>query len=221
MSKIKIEIKSRVTGSVLFEYEKEDNTIKDTVIKAVEAGADLRGANLGGANLRGADLGGAYLGGANLRGADLGDADLGGAYLRGADLGGANLRGANLRGANLRGADLRGANLGGADLEPIKKDFFDVLLRAIPEIKNLKKAIIEGKINGSTYEGDCACLCGTLEKSNSEKIRETIFHLRDSSRPIERFFLAINPGDTPENNQFAEIAMDWLKEFEGFINFNN
>ena len=71
--KTKIEIKS-VFGKVLFEYEKEDNTIKDTLIEAVK-----RGANLGGANLRGADLGGADLGGAYLRGADLRGANLGGA----------------------------------------------------------------------------------------------------------------------------------------------
>ena len=67
--RIKIEIKSRWTGSVLFEYEKEGNTVRDTVVEAVKNGADLRGAYLGGADLGGADLGGAYLGGANLGGA--------------------------------------------------------------------------------------------------------------------------------------------------------
>ena len=96
---IKIEIKNRWTGEVLFEYEKEDNTIKETVVEAVKNCADLRDADLGDADLRGADLGGADLGGANLRGAYLRDADLGGAYL-----GGANLRDADLGGANLRDA---------------------------------------------------------------------------------------------------------------------
>ena len=48
--KIKIEIKS-IWGSVLFSYEKEDNTIKDTLEEAIKSGANLRGANLGGANL--------------------------------------------------------------------------------------------------------------------------------------------------------------------------
>ena len=67
-TKIKIQIKNRWTGSVLFEYEKEKNTIKDTLLEAVKQGAYLRGADLGGA-----DLGGAYLGGANLGGANLGD----------------------------------------------------------------------------------------------------------------------------------------------------
>ena len=123
--KIKIDIKS-IFGNVLFSFEKENNTIKDTLEEAYLEGAylkganlegaDLRGAYLEGANLGGANLRGAYLGGANLRGADLGGADLRGADLRGAYLGGAYLEGADLRGANLEGADLRGANLEGADL---------------------------------------------------------------------------------------------------------
>ena len=53
MSKIKFEIKNRWTGSILFEYEKEDNTLKYTVEKAVKEKIDLEGANLEGANLRG------------------------------------------------------------------------------------------------------------------------------------------------------------------------
>ena len=76
---IKIQIKSRYFGSVLFEYEKENNTIKDTLIEAVKKGADLRGAYLRGADLRGADLRSADLSGADLRGADLSGADLSGA----------------------------------------------------------------------------------------------------------------------------------------------
>jgi len=93
--KTKIEIKS-IWGNVLFEFEKENNTIKDTLIEANLSGADLRGADLRGADLRGADL-------------------------RGADLREANLSGADLRGADLRGADLSGADLSEADLsEDIK-----------------------------------------------------------------------------------------------------
>jgi len=93
---IKIEIKNRFTGSVIFEYTKENNTIKDTISEAVMGCANLEGAYLEGANLEGA-----YLEGANLEGANLGGANLGGA-----NLGGANLRGANLEGSNLGGAYL-------------------------------------------------------------------------------------------------------------------
>lgn len=105
MSKVKIEIKNRWTGSVLFEYEKEDNTLKDTVEEAVKQGANLRGADLSGAYLSGANLRGAYLSGANLSGAYLSGVDLRGAYLRGADLSGADLSGAYLRGAYIYVSD--------------------------------------------------------------------------------------------------------------------
>jgi len=115
MPTIKIEIKS-IIGNILFEYEKEDNTIKDTLVEAAKQGADLSGAYLRSADLRGAYLSGAYLSGADLSGADLRSADLRGAYLRGADLSGADLSGADLRSAHLRGADLSGADLRGADL---------------------------------------------------------------------------------------------------------
>ena len=105
-----IQIKS-VFGSILFELEKKNNSVKDTLIEAVKKGIDLRYADLRDAYLRGANLKFA-----NLRGADLSDADLGDANLEGVNLEGANLRDANLGYANLRDADLGYANLRGADL---------------------------------------------------------------------------------------------------------
>ena len=113
---IKISIKNRWTGSILFEYSSVDNTLAKTVLEALKGGANLRGANLYEANLRGANLYGANLYGANLRGANLYGANLYEADLYEADLYEANLYGANLRGANLREADLYEANLYGANL---------------------------------------------------------------------------------------------------------
>jgi hypothetical protein len=103
-----------MAGTVLFSAAA--STIKELVLAAVRAGANLYGANLRGANLYGANLCGADLCGADLYGADLCRANLYGANLRGANLYGANLRGANLYGANLCGADLYGADLCRANL---------------------------------------------------------------------------------------------------------
>ena len=58
--KTKIQIKT-IFGKLLFEFEKENNSTKETLLEALKTGADLCGADLYGANLRGA----------NLRGADL------------------------------------------------------------------------------------------------------------------------------------------------------
>jgi hypothetical protein len=108
---MKVEIKSRWSGCVLFEAGVECSADDSDGFKlglavklAYKTDADLRDAYLRGADLRGADL----------RGADLSDADLTDADLRGADLRGADLRGADLRGADLSDADLRGADLRGA-----------------------------------------------------------------------------------------------------------
>ena len=113
---IKIEIRNRWTGSVVFEYTKEGNTITETVLDAIRRGADLSDANLCGADLHGSNLRCANLYGANLRGSNLRCANLYGANLYGANLYDANLRDADLYDANLCGADLRGANLCDADL---------------------------------------------------------------------------------------------------------
>ncbi len=96
---MKIQIKSWINASVLFECEAD--LMKLAVELAVSKKTELQGAYL-----QGADLQGAYLQGADLRGADLQGADLQGAYLQGADL-----RGADLQGADLQGADLRGEKL--------------------------------------------------------------------------------------------------------------
>ena len=54
--KSKIEIKHWLTGSILFEFECDGNTILKTLVEAVNKKANLRGADLYGANLRGANL---------------------------------------------------------------------------------------------------------------------------------------------------------------------
>ena len=108
--KIKIEIKS-VSGKVLFELEKENNTIKETLEQAVKANANLGNANLGNANLGNANLGNANLINANLEYANLRYANLEYANLRNANLRNANLGYANLEYANLTSASLNNANL--------------------------------------------------------------------------------------------------------------
>ena len=45
---IKISIKNRWTGSILFEYSSVDNTLAKTVTEALKGGANLRGADLRG-----------------------------------------------------------------------------------------------------------------------------------------------------------------------------
>ena len=78
--KIKIKIKS-LSGKVLFELEKENNTIKETLEQAVKENANLNNANLEYANLYNANLNSANLNNANLYNANLNNANLNNANL--------------------------------------------------------------------------------------------------------------------------------------------
>ncbi len=229
--KTKIEIKNWVTGSVLFELEIDSNTFKKTVEVAVVRGANLREANLReadlyGANLRGADLYGANLYGADLRGADLREANLREANLRGANLREANLREADLYGANLRGADLRGANLRGANLEKLpvsyinqaSRDMLFIFMHLKKELSGLRKALVEGRVDGTQYEGECACLIGTaanLDGGIEEVCRAIPYYDKGTHNPGESWFLNIHKGDTPKTNQFAKHALKLIDQVLG------
>ena len=193
-----IEIKNRFTGAVIFMHDVEKNSIALTVKAACEASISLSGA----------DLSGAYLRGANLRWASLSGANLSGAYLSGADL-----SGANLSGAYLSGADLRGANLSGADLQPIRDDVWAVLSAAPAEVPALISALKNGKVDGSTYEGDCCCLVGTIANAKGCGYGEIDGITPDSTRPAERFFMGISKGDTPDTSQFSALALQWAEEW--------
>ena len=200
---MKFEIKNRWTGEALFTCELSAEVAGKSygvqlgfaVKKAVEARANLSDANLSDANLSGA-----YLSRANLSDA----------YLSGANLSRADLSGANLSGANLSGADLSDANLSGADLRPIRADFYDVLAWAPAEVPALIDALKNGRVDGSTYEGACACLVGTI--ANVRGIDYSSLE-HDAGRPIERFFAAIRKGDTPDTNQFSAVALDWAQSW--------
>jgi len=193
----------RWTAAVLFECEVDDNEqfkMRVAVQLAVKARANLRDAYLRDADLSGADLHGADLHGANLRDADL----------HGADLHGADLSGADLHGAYLRDANLRDANLTDADLTPVRDDFWAVLSSAPAEVMGLRTALVEGRVARSTYEGECACLVGTIANLRGCEHTKIPNLVPDSRRPAEAWFLMIGAGSTPENNAAAEQAVAWI-----------
>jgi len=228
----KFEIKNRWNGSILFECEAL--SLKLAVEAAVSKGvslcaanlsaanlsdADLSGANLRAADLRGANLRAANLSAANLRdadlsGADMSDADLRATDLSDADLGGADLSDADLGGANLRATDLSGADLSGADLSGAKDDYLGVLSVAKGEVLGLYDAIQRGKIDGSVYEGECACLVGTIANVRKEQYDALGIDLRPmASRPAEKWFLNIRKGHTPLSSQVSAITAQWTEDF--------
>ena len=190
-----IEIKN-IDGKVLFSSAAENLRVaaEEAVAKSTYLeSADLRGANLRGANLRGADLRGANLESANLVSA--------------------NLEGANLVGTYLVSADLESANLASADLSAIRADLREILAAAPADVPGLLAALREGRVDGSTYEGECCCLVGTLARVRGVDYASIPGIEPQSSRPAERWFLGITKGDTPATSQFSAITEGWIVEW--------
>lgn len=196
-------ILNRWNQATLFKCEADNAS--EALAKAVSENVDLTGADLTKADLAGANLAGVRLYGADLNGASLSNADL-----YNADLCEANLYHANLAGANLYGAHLHGADLAGANLTPIRDDLWAVLSAAPREVEGLRAAIAEGRVDGSTYEGKCSCLVGTLANVAGIGYDSLPLVKPNSFRPAERFFLGIRHGDTPDNNQFSRLALEWV-----------
>ncbi len=152
--------------------------------------------------------------------ADLTRADLTAANLTDADLTRANLTAANLTDADLTAANLTDANLTDANLTDAKNDFMAQVLKLPNELESLRDMIIAGKIDGSVYSGACSCLAGTLAEAhglghyNGENIPacEGVTFEANASSPRERFFTMIRPGNTPDNNAAAKIALKWTNE---------
>ena len=108
------------------------------------------------------------------------------------------------------------ANLTKANLTKAKEDLFSVLRLAVLEIPFLKTALLEGRVNGSTYNSDgCGCLNGTLCIAASKKkdVVDALILARNSRRPIELLFMAIQIGNTPQNNPISKIVLGWIEEY--------
>ncbi len=128
---------------------------------------------------------------------------------------GADLSDTDLSGADLSDTDLCGADLSGAKLRRAKEDFLREVLKMPGELEFLRDAIRNGKINGSVYEGECACLAGTLSKATGKSwsiFKDDSPIAIDASSPRERFFMGIAEGDTPETNPISAIALEWTNK---------
>ena len=90
--KLKIQIKNRFTGSVMFEFESENNSMKKTLEAAIKNGSDLSNSNLRNSDLRNS----------NLRNSNLSNSDLSNSDLSSSDLSNSNLSGCLVFDENLK-----------------------------------------------------------------------------------------------------------------------
>lgn len=112
-------------------------------------------------------------------------------------------------GAIRKGGD---ANLRGANLQPFRDDLFAVLSAAPAEVPALLAAVREGRIDGSCYEGECACLVGTIAKARGVDYESLGPLLRpNSGRPAEVWFTLLKPGDT--TSEPVKLAEGWIADW--------
>lgn len=100
------------------------------------------------------------------------------------------------------------------ELDAIKADFFEVLTHAPDEVNGLRALLVAGRVDGLLYEGECACLIGSIANLRGCHIHDlpkTI--LPDTMRPSERWFLQIMPGDTPELSDVVRQTIAWIDEW--------
>ena len=138
--------------------------------------------------------------------------------LQDANLQGADLQGAVLRGAVLQDANLRGAVLRGVKFENLPQDFINQCSRDMlfifqclkSELPFLREKLVKGEVDGSQYEGECACLIGTLANADGglDKVCAAIpYYEKGTHNMGEMWFLNIRKEDTPKNNEFAKHVL--------------
>jgi hypothetical protein len=121
--------------------------------------------------------------------------------------------GDNLSNADLRYANLSNANLSNADLSVFRTDLLNILRLVPDEVPALREKIIDGEINGSVYEGRCACLVGTIAAIRNCRYTDIPDITPNHRRPAEVWFSLIRPGQVPEIHAPTRLAVEWIDQF--------
>jgi hypothetical protein len=101
------------------------------------------------------------------------------------------------------------------ELDVFRSDLFEVLDCAPNEVAGLLRCVQNGHIEGSTYVGrKCRCLVGTIAILQACDYKEIPGIVPDVFRPIEKFFYAIDGGDTPESNPLSRHVETWIMEWQ-------
>jgi hypothetical protein len=96
-------------------------------------------------------------------------------------------------------------------LDGIKADFHSILSHfTVEELSTLRQRLVEGRIDGNTYEGVNANLLGTLANLRSEDYRDLSGITPDFYRSGEVWFLLIKVGDTQENSSLVDLTIQWI-----------
>lgn len=151
--------------------------------------------------------------------ADVSRCDFSFANLKYARFIGSCVKDAVFTGADLSGCNFHGCVLADADLADIKSEFMCQLSKVPESAEVLLTAVNDGLIGftgDSVMEPDPIGLVGFMADVRGDYIvnMEHKFGMSASSKAIiNGWFMGIKYGDTPQNNQVAEITANWISDF--------
>lgn len=136
-----------------------------------------------------------------------------GSDMRGASLDGSILTNAKIACTLLVGTYLGSIDLRSCDLSPIRDDFFGLLAGAPAMAPMLAKFLRSGSVRA--YQLTETDRYGMLAKyMMGNPVSDTSRNFRqDPFRPVELFACGIADGDTPAENQFSAILVEWIEEW--------
>ncbi len=86
------------------------------------------------------------------------------------------------------------------------RDMLFIMEHLKGEVPELKKKLLSGEIDGSSYEdGSCVCLVGSLGRAACSLVP---FYEKGIHNPGEQWFLQIREGDKPSDNGFSRHAVE-------------
>lgn len=204
-------IKSKIDGSVIF--MRESPSICLAIRDAVKEGVSLRNANLDYLDLSCRVLARADFEDASINGTNFAGSDISNSSFRGCDFKDTIIKYADFTGVDLCNAEIPLKVLRQANLTSIRDDIWAVLCASPHEAYAIREALMEGRVDGWAYTGECACLIGTIANARHCDFEEIPGLIPDSYRPAESFFYAIKPGDTPRNSPFAKLVIEWIDQW--------
>jgi hypothetical protein len=98
--------------------------------------------------------------------------------------------------------------------EEARADLFRVLRLNREHIPFLLEALEAGRVDGSKYHKECACVYGTLRNARGLRTVCDVPGFEMGLTPIERWALDIKPGHTPDNSETVRQTVQWIREFE-------
>ncbi len=235
MNKIKLHIKT-LAGEILFEFEKENNTIKETVTELLKAkkgewikSADLSDMDLSGIDFSNSQFDNSQFYNSKFYNSKFDNSQFDNSQFYNSQFDNSKFYNSQFYNSKFDNSQFYNSQFDSKTFDNIRKsnqlhmfnsykaDFWMILLTRKAEIAGLKEALKNGIVNGSSYEGRCSCLVGTIANVAGCDYKSIPNLKPDAGRPAERWFFMIKEGDTPETSEVVKLTMEWIEEFEMYL----